>query len=457
MTKTHQRERSLKVLNLENDASDHEIKERYEWLSLKYNSENFFSDTEKRKNDVNRFRKGLNKAHNILIDSNEEKYGTKGRKNNVKNFFKLLKTIYKTFNDPIKASKTLVKKTKHKIGKDDESWINEFHKYENYLDKLSDKYGSNLTDKQLELFAAFDIQNLKKAKDLISKIKNLSFVDTSSNTPLHYLTINACLYPNSDWEKIINKCFKDSTKQTKNSIFSILNASDALGDTPLHIAVNYGNNSDLIEILLLNGADLNKLNKEQNSPVILAASHGKNKILELFLEFHKKMKTNRRNSKCISDEGIKKMQDNLSDYSQEIREIIVSSGILSNCKIPSNNHFINKRSTTTANDTNSKHSMRDAQYQNNQNKAMSNSDVTEDMIKSQNISPLIKWSIISMAVVISALALYFLAPLIVGTGVGTGVQLLLGAIAGGGGVYLTDVTVTKCHDIVTQYASFTES
>jgi ankyrin repeat protein len=63
-----------------------------------------------------------------------------------------------------------------------------------------------------------------------------------------------------------------------------INAQDALGNTPLHVAV-LAERLEAIKELIILGADTTKLNKKQMAPLHLAVEADKPKAIEVLYQF----------------------------------------------------------------------------------------------------------------------------------------------------------------------------
>jgi ankyrin repeat protein len=76
-----------------------------------------------------------------------------------------------------------------------------------------------------------------------------------------------------------------------------VNAKDNGGDTPLYYAAKYGR-KEIMELLLANGSDVNAANKDGWTPLHIAASNGRKEIAELLLA--NKAEINAKNNKGLT-------------------------------------------------------------------------------------------------------------------------------------------------------------
>ena len=132
--------------------------------------------------------------------------------------------------------------------------------------------------------------------------------DNHRDTPLHeaclqgHLEIVKCLLSNSslalsqnkDSEMPIHMACKGGHVEVVGQLLkpeygharTMLNATDASGNAPIHLAVQSGI-YELIKLLVLHDVDLNAKNRDGVCPIHLAAAQGHKKVAKALLECHK--------------------------------------------------------------------------------------------------------------------------------------------------------------------------
>jgi ankyrin repeat protein len=115
------------------------------------------------------------------------------------------------------------------------------------------------------VYWAFELHNSKIAELLLKHGANVN--GTVYQSPLLHLIIRT-LNPIRSEIKLLLKYHAD------------INATDAMGDTPLHVAVS-GGKEKIVKLLLKHGANRNVQNKEGLTPLTLAEKYRCRHIMEL--------------------------------------------------------------------------------------------------------------------------------------------------------------------------------
>lgn len=397
------RKEAFEVLGLNNNPSKEEIKKAYKKLAKLHHPDKHSNESEEKQNQATENFKAISTACEILINQNiTEEYLSK---------------------------------------QDNGDWVDEFmYKYnswsydaeEQFDEALSeeDAFGSHLTTQENNLFANLLGQNLKAVKPLLLKIERLNIKTNSGDKDiqygiLHYLVKNACEKSEEGWEGLIQEFL--SLKNVD------INIGDKGGNTPIHIASQYSR-TDLINILHKYKADINKLNTLGYSPLFEAAYNKNVEAVKFFLKHGSKIDNgqddilvnyvlfrvahNQFTSEVIQEilryVSVDEKNKITSEYEKTGKNNIVGeylkqlNNVQPNCNIRANNKH---NFTDISNNTNV----------DDQQQPVSN-NLQQDTVKKKLLETS-TLCCIAAGIVAGALVFYFLAPLILGTGIGIGTQL----------------------------------
>ncbi|MGL9717228.1 MAG: ankyrin repeat domain-containing protein [Wolbachia sp.] len=255
------RKEAFEVLRLSENANKQEIKKAYHKLALKWHPDKWSDKSQEEQKTATEKAKEITIAHKILTNEITEEFISQ---------------------------------------QTDDDWVDAC---------TGGIFGSHLNSIEIELFIALANGFLKQVELLLPKIKNPNVKSRpgggtiEDKAPLHYIVSNACKEPNNGWETLLRKFLSDNDAGTDVAVsssvprkeFIDIDIGDQSGTTPLHIASKYGH-TDLINILLKCGADVNKLNELRSSPLHQAADCNNAQAVKLLLENGAKISNG---EKCI--------------------------------------------------------------------------------------------------------------------------------------------------------------
>lgn len=257
------RKEAFKVLGLSESASTEEIKKAYRKLALKWHPDKWSDKSQEEQKTATEKFKEISVAYKISIGEITEEF------------------VSQQPND---------------------DWINNLAEYfENWAKELlRERYGSHLSEEEVDLFKALNDKDLAKTKILLEKVKNINsqtriFGSWTGESILHYIVKNSCSNFESGWiellEEVLSKYSANNSISAHNSsveLCSQLNAIDVnilmegIG-TPLHIACDLGN-LDVISMLLKHGADPNTCSVSKYTPLYYALEESKNDVVKVLFE-----------------------------------------------------------------------------------------------------------------------------------------------------------------------------
>lgn len=257
------RKEAFKVLGLSESASTKEIRKAYCKLALKWHPDKWSDKSQEEQKTATEKFKEISVAYKISIGEMTEEF------------------ISKQPND---------------------DWIDNLAEYfENWAKEfLRERYGSHLSEEEVDLFKALDDKDLAKTKILLEKVKNINsqtrpFDSWTGESILHYIVKNSCSNFESGWiellEEVLSKYSANNSISAHNSsveLCSQLNAIDVnilmegIG-TPLYIACDLGN-LDVISMLLKHGADPNTCSVSEFTPLYYALEKSKNDVVKVLFE-----------------------------------------------------------------------------------------------------------------------------------------------------------------------------
>ena len=169
---------------------------------------------------------------------------------------------------------------------------------------------SNVTHKTLcgehsLLHSAATFYNAATLQLLVNNGADVSAVDTEGNLPLHCLLKKPCLadvnfalnrFDDLETPLLVDVVVKRREMQqdalsvllTKKRVHDNINAVNSNGQTPLHVAMNQwtDGNVEVARVLLVEGADIEAVDKEQNKPLQLAIGNNCTNLVNLLLLYN---------------------------------------------------------------------------------------------------------------------------------------------------------------------------
>ncbi|WP_434732075.1 ankyrin repeat domain-containing protein [Wolbachia endosymbiont of Zygogramma bicolorata] len=257
------RKEAFKVLGLSESASTEKIKKAYHKLALQWHPDKWSGKSQEEQKTATEKFKEISVAYKISIGEITEEF------------------VSQQPND---------------------DWINNVAEYcKNWAKELlRERYGSHLSEEEVDLFKALDDKDLAKTKILLEKVKNINsqtrmFDLWTGKSILHYIVQNSCSNFESGWiellEEVLSKYSANNSISAHNSSVepcSQLNAIDVnilmeVMGTPLHIACNLGN-LDVISMLLKHGADPNTCSVSQYTPLYHALQNRQDDVVKVLFE-----------------------------------------------------------------------------------------------------------------------------------------------------------------------------
>jgi ankyrin repeat protein len=141
------------------------------------------------------------------------------------------------------------------------------------LDKKADPSLKN-TDGNMPLNQAVRVADIETARKLISFGANVNAQDAHGNTPMH-IAMPSDVLPSVHMEILTLLIDKGAN----------LNLKDEHGDSPLHILVSLNCTPQILALVLEHGADVSIHNIKGETPFFLAVDQGRTELIPLLLEY----------------------------------------------------------------------------------------------------------------------------------------------------------------------------